>query len=98
MLYVPDGGRQGMVQMTNIVPWKGAWHLLAMRGQPAGSGTCVWRSLDVTDGSAWRGWDGAEFNVVSLDPYDAGGEQPFCTATGPPQLRFSLSWSDVLGC
>ena len=97
MLYVQDGGRQGMVQMTNIVPWKGAWYLLAMRGQPAAPGTCVWRSLDVTDGSAWRGWDGADFNVVSLDRTMRAVRSPFA----PPRDRrscASASWSDVLGC
>lgn len=107
--YAPDGGRQGYVQMTNIVrnASDGAWYTLVMRsavraggatGPILPPGLCVWRSENVSDAGAWRGWDGARFTIPSADPYGAGGSAVACTATGPTELRFTLVWSVVGAC
>lgn len=103
--YVPDGGRQGMTENSNIVQASdGAWYVLILRdgvrdaaGRVLPSGICVWQSRNVSDGTAWRGWDGAAFTVKSVNPYTSSEAGQACNVTGPSELRFSLVWSDVCG-
>ena len=55
-------------------PHDGYLYLLTGCGQgahlPGGEiGRCVWRTKDISDVAAWRGWNGAAWTVTSVDPY-----------------------------
>jgi len=39
-------------------------------------GKCVWRTNDVSNISAWRGWDGVGWEVTVIDPYAHGDGPP----------------------
>jgi hypothetical protein len=61
----------GYFQPSNIVRKDGHFYVMFHAeafGQQAW-GTCVARSDDIDSPTSWRGWDGAGFNAVFVDPY-----------------------------
>lgn len=98
--YIPDGGRQGLSEFTNIVQSNGSYYFLALNSHNGTGvpGTCLWRTADVTNSSSWRAWDGVDFTIASHDPYLTWPQGRDCVPTGPAELRFNLVWSDVIGC
>eukprot|EP01084_Bolivina_argentea_P063802 116406_1 len=77
--YIPDGGRQGMCQDSNILynPIKDSYYYMWVRRANTGggrnypNGMCLWRTNNLSDPNAWRGWNGSEYGFViqSVDPY-----------------------------
>jgi hypothetical protein len=106
--YVPSAGQQGAWTTTNLLRPKQSdpyTYVLAMSIQPqvtrAGreqDGMCVFRSHDLRDPAAWRGWNGSAhgWSVTTIDPYAAAasGAGPWvhmCEPVLPAEFRFSWS-------
>jgi hypothetical protein len=78
--YVPDLGRAGIFQPSNIVrnPADDYYYALLRlaRYQAQPQGTCLMRTTDLADPKSWRAWGGAGFDVRFIDPYLEIDEPP----------------------
>lgn len=108
--YKPDGGRQGMPAVTNILSTPqndGYYYLLVLRALNNNNikpnGMCLWRSSNLSDPSKWKGYNDTskDFDVISIDPYYSNNFQPkdhICDIT--PSLstacRFSWTYNTIL--
>lgn len=57
----------------------------------------LWRTSNIADPTAWRGWDGSGYTVRSVDPYhnNMAGFKGFASIPGIPH---SFSWNFVCDC
>eukprot|EP01084_Bolivina_argentea_P226969 383336_1 len=106
-LYIPDAGRQGMPGGTNILynPINDGYHYVWLHANllPNGYdiGMCLWRSNNLSDPNAWRGWNGTAngFNVYSVDPYSQENNNSFnphqhvCQISDTLDPHFQWSWT-----
>ena len=76
--YVADGGRQGMANHLGVLAspqedgyfYSLVWGSWPQKLDPhTRQGTCLYRSSNISDSTAWRGWDGDSFSVRSINPY-----------------------------
>jgi hypothetical protein len=71
--YVPDAGPVGIFSPSNILynPSDGYYYVLAQleQYQDQAWGTCVMRTSDLADPTAWQAWDGSGFTVRFANPY-----------------------------
>lgn len=75
--YVPDGGPFGYFQPSNIILKSGFYYAL-FHAEAHGAqavGTCVMRTADMGNASAWRFWTGSAWTGTFVNPY---------TSTDPP--------------
>jgi len=104
--YNASGGwRQGTYVSSNIVQNTYApgadnfWYVFA--GNPVYASStprtlslyCLWQSKNISDPSAWRGWDGAAFSVKSVNPYTTNATS---ICKGVTNVGSSFSWSTAL--
>ena len=79
-----------------------AWQEL--HGGWNGSGNCFIRTRDLTDPASWRGWNGEDWNVSFVDPYNAGAgsytpEDHVCTPVlnmGYPSIGCSTLYNKYI--
>ncbi len=88
--YTPDGdtagNQQGMVSQSNILSSKGAdgktyYYVMVVRsiGHDNKVGTCLFRSSDISNPEAWRGWDGKDFSAaMHNNPYSSTPSSQIC--------------------
>lgn len=80
-------GKDGAYYIFTLVSGGGA----ANSGQQPGN--CLFRTTDLLDPTAWRGWDGAGFNVTMVDPYKvtpANHSAHYCKPIGPTSTGSSI--------
>ncbi len=68
---VGQGRHRGFFNPSNILFQDGYWYMAAHttgEGEQK-AGTCLFRSSDVDDPTAWKSFDGREFSGPSIDPY-----------------------------
>lgn len=66
------GNRLGVIEPTNIIKHEGYYYFIAEASGYAGAlerYPYLFRSHDLSDPDAWRGWDGTDFTVVLGNPY-----------------------------
>jgi hypothetical protein len=74
----------GVFSPSNIVK-KDDYHyamVAVQRYKAQQAGTCLMRTSNLADPTAWRAWDGNDFNVTFVDPYKASNAPAgnhFCT-------------------
>lgn len=104
--YVPDGGRQGFSDALALLrspQADGFWYTLVTTGyaagQPGQKGMCLWRTDDVSNPGAWRGWDGRSFALTMRDPYRAAPQlsPPLCAPVLGPHMRMGWTYNTVAG-
>jgi len=104
--------QSGMVAQSNIIQWGTHYYVLvqqkplaapaAVPGAPqaiGANGTCLYRTDDLGEVHAWRGWDGHAFTVPVVAQYPAGLADPghfTCTPVLNGMYRFSWSYNTVL--
>jgi hypothetical protein len=88
----PDKGPSGYFQPTNIVKNDDFYYAM-FRAEPGGGnypqqtrGLCLMRTRQLDDPTSWRAWDGTDFGVSFVNPYDPSydstrqpPEQHLCT-------------------
>jgi hypothetical protein len=90
--YIPGMGPAGIFQPSNIVRRSTDDYFYALvraedyKAQE--SGTCVMRTLRLSDAASWRAWDGDAFTVRFLDPYRESGDpaRHVCQPVSPHQI------------
>jgi hypothetical protein len=111
--YVRNWGRQGYVGPTNVIKWRAPgetqshYYLLSLISSGYGAqqyGTCVLRTHDLSQPTAWRAWGGSPqgWNVPLVDPY-SGSFNPadhVCQPVSPWTITFlaprALVWNRYL--
>jgi hypothetical protein len=70
-----QGRPRGFFEPTNIIHHNGAWYALVYAAPAPGqrAGTCLLRTYDIADPSAWTMHDGTRFVPSSRDAYAEGG-------------------------
>jgi hypothetical protein len=66
------GRRLGVIEPTNIIKHQGHYYFIAEASGYDGAlerYPYLFRSADLSDPNAWRGWDGENFSVVLGNPY-----------------------------
>ena len=102
----------GMVAQSNIIQWGRHAYILVNQkpsaapadnpphGQTIGTnGTCLYRTADLADSSAWRGWDGHAYTIKVVTRYPSDLPDPAndtCTPVVNGMYRFSWSYNTVL--
>jgi hypothetical protein len=68
---VGQGRHRGFFNPSNILFRDGFWFMATNTTGGAGQkeGTCLFRSADINDPTAWRGFDGKDFTASPYDPY-----------------------------
>ena len=68
---VGQGRHRGFFNPSNVLFRDGYWYVAANTtgGGEQQTGTCLFRSADVNDPSAWKSFDGHDFTGPSIDPY-----------------------------
>ena len=109
--YLADSTRQGMAQSLGILatPQGDGYHYSLVYGElgdPAlglsgrRPGTCLFRTADIQDPTAWRGWDGESFSVRAVNPYVdppvANLSAAMCQPVVSPLFRFGWTFNTVL--
>lgn len=104
----PGSGKGGMFAQTNIIKWGAYYYILVDRalstqGGPAPDGMCIYQSPDISNFSAWRGWDAATqtYDVPLVPAYPSSltppeQQQYLCSTVLPPDYRFSWSYNTIL--
>jgi hypothetical protein len=101
--YRPGVDPAGVFSPSNIVRGAedGLDYAMVVSRMPTGqTGTCLIRTANPFDPSAWRAWDGAGFALRFLDPYRTVGAGPSCTPVATPQIAVmheSLTYNTYLG-
>jgi hypothetical protein len=102
--YVPDAGRIGMFQPSNIVKKGRHYYALASttRYRLQESGACLMRTDRLDDPRSWRAWDGSDFRVEFANPYQLGDEpgNHVCKPVSPGQIAdmtASLTYNTYFG-
>ena len=58
---------------------------------------CVWKSTNIADTSAWRGWNGSDWSVKVIDPFTNTGPAPQ-ECVPPANFGQAIKWSTVCSC
>lgn len=96
--YVHDAGFAAMWQPSNIVAHPDGSHVMIVQFDDARSNTqhsCLLRTEDLADPTAWRAWDGAAFSLAVVDPYTSDEVAPPCAAIAPAPIS-GLTWHPEL--
>jgi hypothetical protein len=115
LLPTENGGvnrpQAGMTAQSNIIQWGRYYYVLVQQlpsaapaQQPPGQligadGVCIYRTADLADRTAWRGWDGSDYTVPVIGAYPANLVDPArytCTPALSRIYRFSWSYNTVL--
>jgi hypothetical protein len=85
----------GYFNPTNIIRFKGYFYFFMSMIDPSQgrSGVCAVRTANIADPSSWRGWDGGQFTIQFVNPYEpfiGSLEQHTCHELSPDRLMFSL--------
>jgi hypothetical protein len=92
--YRGDQGKPiGYFNPTNIIKHQDYYYAMfsMITRNPDTSGICLMRTNILEDPSSWRGWDGGEFTVAFINPYNlSGGEFSECKPIAKSKLFFSL--------
>lgn len=104
--YEPDGGMFGMWQPSNIVknPKDGYYYALIQLDQNrvlglVYQGMCAVRTQTLNDPTSWRAWDGKDFEMRFVSPYDdpsVDAAAHTCAVVSPDQvgaLSYSLTYN-----
>jgi hypothetical protein len=103
--YVPGDGRYGYFSPSNIVKRGNYYYALIIASAFYGyqrPGTCVMRTLDLSQPRSWRAWDGDGYNVRFVDPYRESPEpmdRHVCQPVSHDQIRDmdrSLTYNSIL--
>jgi hypothetical protein len=96
-------GPIGFFQPSNIVRAKDGLYYMLVHVEDHGAqpvGSCLWRTSDLSDRTAWRAWGGGNsFNVRFRDPYveSYAPSEGVCTPVpGIGTLSESLTWNTYL--
>lgn len=100
---VTYGSQTGIVANSNIVQAGNAWYVLIAYQPPASSSNyervCLFRSLNILDATAWKGWDGVGYEVVALSITNPSpSSTSFCAGVLLFQDRFDLRFNSVCNC
>jgi len=96
--YVHDGGFTAIWQPSNIVAHPDGSHVMIVQLDDASSFTqhsCLLRTDDLADPTAWRAWDGESFSLPAVDPYTSDETAPACAPIGPAPIS-GLTWHPEL--
>jgi hypothetical protein len=115
LLPADNGGsnppQSGMLAQSNIIQWGPYYYILVQQKpsaapptpagrQPIGiDGVCIFRTDNLADHRAWRGWNGHAYEVPSVGRYPANLPDPqrfTCTPILNGMYRFSWSYNTVL--
>jgi len=103
--YKHDAGPFGVFSPSSIVK-KGSYYysmVVVQRYKAQQVGTCVMRTANLADPTAWRAWDGDGFNVNFVNPYkvrNAASGDHFCKPVSPDQIGTmsdSLTYNTYFG-
>ena len=109
--YLADSTRQGMAQSLGVLGTPQAdGYLYSLvygeLGDPAlgeagrRPGTCLFRTADIQDPTAWRGWDGVAFSVHAVNPYAdpplSNLSAAICRPVLSPAFRFGWTFNTVM--
>jgi hypothetical protein len=102
--YVPDGGKAGIFQPSNIVRKDDYYYALvsAVRYRLQQPGDCLIRTNRLEDPTSWRAWNGRDFSLRFIDPYrvQANPADHVCEPVSPGQIgqmTDSLTYNTYLG-
>ncbi len=103
--YKRDDGPFGLFQPSNIVQKDGYFYTLvhAERYRKQRFGSCLLRTPDLYQASAWSAWDGEAFSVDFENPYGTGlrsAADHVCTPVSPDRIAGmsqSLTYNTYLG-
>ncbi len=100
--YEHDAGFGARWQPSNIVAHPDGSHVMIVQLDESRTDnaqySCLFRTTDLDDPTAWRGWDGEDFTITAVDAYAddaAGADGPRCARVGPAPIS-GLVWSDDL--
>jgi hypothetical protein len=95
--YVPDAGRFGVFQPSNIIQKDGFYYafvLVSRASDQQEAGECLMRTGDLSDPKSWRAWDGEGFTVRFIDPYRETAEplsRSTCKPVDPDDVKLAES-------
>lgn len=97
--YEHDAGFAAMWQPSNIVAHPDGSHVMIVqldehRGRDA-QYSCLLRTQNLADPTAWRAWDGEAFSLPAIDPYSSEVDSPPCARVAPSPIS-GLVWSTDL--
>jgi hypothetical protein len=104
--YERDGGTYGMFSPSNIVRRDDGYFyaLVSTRAyRRQAFGTCLLRTDQLGDPTAWRAWDGSDFSIAMISPYRADLGSPHdrvCEPVSPNEIggmHESLTFNEFLG-
>ena len=97
--YEHDAGFGARWQPSNIVAHPDGSHVMIVQLDEArGENTqhsCLFRTTDLADPSAWRGWDGDGFTIAATDAYRSDETGPVCARIAPAPIS-GLVWNPEL--
>jgi len=98
--YVPNSGMQGYTAQTNIIKAGDYYYTLVNSANIHGKQRflCLFRTATISDPTSWRGWDGQDFTVSVVNPYEQpiNNSKPYtCAKIAPGMYRFSLTYNTV---
>lgn len=97
--YDHDAGFGARWQPSNIVAHPDGSHVMIVQLDEArgenNQYSCLFRTTDLSDPSAWRGWDGEDFTIAAIDAYRSDETGPACARVGPSPIS-GLVWNPEL--
>ena len=88
-------GHHGFFNPTNIVSRDGQLYMLAFATKTGvqAEGNCLLRTKTIADASSWLAWDGRNFAVHLINPYQETGDpaQHVCQPVAPGSLRWPVA-------
>jgi hypothetical protein len=98
-VYKPDAGPAGIREPSNIIKAQDGYYYEfanASYYDPNKQGVCLMRTTDVSDPSAWRFWNGKDFEGTFINPYVTTPENPdehLCPPLAPDEIGASMNQS-----
>ena len=96
--YVHDQGLSAMWQPGNIVAHPDGSHVMIVQFDDARTNvqhSCLLRTENLSDPSAWRAWDGEGFSLPPVDPYTTDDVAPACARVAAAPIS-GLTWHPEL--
>ena len=97
--YEHDAGFAARWQPSNIVAHPDGSYVMIVQLDEArdtnAQHSCLFRTTDLGDPGAWRGWDGESFSIAPIDAYRSDEVAPTCARVGPAPIS-GLVWSPEL--
>lgn len=97
--YEHDVGFSAMWQPSNIVAHPDGSHVMIVQFDDARDGgaqySCLLRTEDLADPTAWRAWNGTAFSLPAVDPYVTADVAPACAPIAPAPIS-GLTWHPEL--